>query len=236
MHKNPILIFTFILLFSFCSDKNSAEQNDISKPKVSELDTFYGGNNLLFVSDTNISCFNNYYKIKVDTSESNCIKTQSALVKRHGDTLLLKLEGKNKALVNDSKIESDSYTEYHFITKLTDINYYLLKVYFYEAFSYLLVNATNGKESYICGYPAISPDKTKLIAGCFDLQAGFVFNGLQMYAITQDSLQLNWSRELSKWGSDNVAWIDNNTIVAEQIEIDSVMNTKTSYIKLTPSK
>ena len=236
MYKNLILIFTFTLFFSFCSDNKNAEHPDIAKPKLSELDTFYGGNTMYCVSDTDINYFNSIYKIKTDTSESNCIKAQNGWVERNGDTLLLKINGQMKAYVNDSKIESDSYTEYHFITKLNEINYYLLKVYFYEAFSYLLVNANNGKETYLCGYPAIAPDKSKLIAGCFDLQAGFVFNGLQLFSITPDSLKLNWNRELTKWGTDHIAWVDDNTLVAEQITVDSTMNTKTSYIKFTSCK
>lgn len=228
----------FILLFVYCtSDKNTTEQSELLKTKVSEQDTFFGGKQLYCITNTTQAVFESVFNTKTDTSEINCIKTCQDCAKRNSDTLSLKLDnGSVKYYINNSSIESDNYTQYHFITKLPEINYYLLKVFYYEAFSYLMINAKTGKETYLCGVPAVSPDKTKLIAGCFDLQAGFVFNGLQLFSVTSDSLNNLWSRELTKWGADNLAWIDNATIVAEQIRIDSAMNTKTTYVTLNECK
>lgn len=235
MSRFFILTFICLIFAASCgSDKNGTETPSAPIAQLSELDTFYAGKTLYCIKDTSAEYFNSVFKTKFDTSEANRIQLVKDVVKRAGDTLLLTLEnGSKKTFINQSSIESDNFTEYHFISRLQDVNYYLMKVYFYEAFSYLMVNAKSGKETYLCGIPAISPDKSKVIAGCFDLQAGFVFNGLQLFEITSDSLSLTWSRELTKWGADNLAWINNSSFIAEQIQTDSLMNTTTKYITLS---
>lgn len=235
--------YIFFLSLSFtilsCNSGSETKTNDlttINTTLASELDTFYTAEGLMYVNDTNKTFFESLYRSAFDTSETKCISAFKDLVYRNGDTLLLKLNGQMKAYMNDSKIESDSYTEYHFISKFEKPNYYLLKVYYYEAFSYLLVNAITGKETYICGEPAISPDLTKIAASCFDLQAGFVYNGIQVFNVGADSLTPLWSRELTKWGADKIAWMNSTDLVAEQLSLDSGYNTITNYITIAPKK
>jgi len=236
---NPRVSFFIVLslIFISCSTelKETAAVETTPKPLISELDTFYGGGNLLAVADTTESAFTSLYKFKRDTSETNSIAKDPKFVSRNGDTLYLKLEnGTIKKLGNQTDSEGPDFAAYTYITKLSDINYYVVFCSGMEWFSYLAINAKTGKETYMCGAPAVSPNKKYLASSCFDLQAGFVFNGIEMYDIEKDSLKLNWKRELTKWGAEELAWMDDHTLVAKKLSIDTASsNLVSSYIKLS---
>lgn len=237
---NPrVSIFILItLIFISCSTDVKEEtpvQEVVPKTLISEIDTFYGGGNLLAIDDTTESVFNAFCKFKRDTSETNSIAKDSKSVSRIGDTLFLKLDnGTTKKLRSQTDSEGSDFAAYTYINKLSDINYFVVFCSGMEWFSYLAINAKTGKETYICGAPAVSPNKKYLAASCFDLQAGFVFNGIQMYDIGKDSLIPNWNRELTKWGANEIAWINDHTLVAKKLSIDTASsNLVSSYIKLS---
>ncbi len=120
--------------------------------------------------------------------------------------------------------------------KIKGINYYVVSVSLMESYTYLIISSVTGKETFACGVPNLSPDKTKIICGGFDLAAGFVFNGLQLYQVNQDSLKPLWYRELTKWGTNELAWMDNSTVIAKKEFLDSTMNSHSSYIKISNCK
>ena len=229
------LIFTFILFSCSTEVKEAPVELVTSKNLVSEIDTFYGGGNLLCINDTTEAVFKQFKKIKFDNSDYKNIERDAAFVKRIGDTLFLKLSiGDLKKLVSNNNAESDSLVHYDYICKLENINYYLIFMYGHEWFSYLAVNSKTGKETYLCGEPAVSPNKKYLAASCCDLQAGFVFNGIEMYDVESDSLKLNWKRELTKWGANELAWIDDHNLIVKKQQLDSAsQNLVSSYIKLS---
>jgi hypothetical protein len=230
-----ILALITLILISCSTDvkEETPAQPEIVKSLISELDTFYGGKALLYVTDTTETGFKNFFTWKPDTSESNNLK-QNTEVKRTGDTLFITLKNNNiKKLISKPYVEgADDLTEYKYLGKINSINYHVLYVGFYEAFAYLMVNADNGKETYMCGLPSLSPNKKYVAASCFDLQAGFVFNGIQMYDVMKDSLKPNWSRELTKWGADNITWLDDHNLLAEKMYLDTSQNVHTSFVKI----
>lgn len=230
-------IITFLLL-SFALSCSPNKQSETTKENtVLIADTFYAGNSLFCFKDTSSEAFFSLLGANIDKPEFEALKSCNQKVKRGGDTLTITFNnGSTKNFINNNSIESDNFTEYHLVHTFPDINYYLIRVNLYEAFTYLMINANSGKETYMCGIPTLNPNKTKLVSGCFDLEAGFVFNGLQMFTISKDSLQQNWSRELTNWGANNLAWINNNNFVAEKIELDSGMNRKPSYITIRECK
>lgn len=230
-----IITFLLISLVWSCSHNKGDQETNETKHVVT--DTFYAGSTIYCFKDTSSDAFFSLLSSNIDKPEFEALKHCHDKITRKGDTLSVTLNnGSIKYYINNSSIESDNFTEYHLVHTFSDINYYLLRVNLYEAFTYLMINANNGKETYMCGIPSLNPNKTKLVTGCFDLEAGFVFNGLQMFSITKDSLQQNWSRELTTWGANNVAWINNNHFMAEKIELDSGMNRKTSYITIRECK
>jgi hypothetical protein len=231
-----LLVLITSISFSCGSNKEetTAQEPTISKTLVSEADTFFGGKNLLSIVDTTESVFKNFFTWKPDTSEANNLK-QNPDVKRNGDTLFITLKNNTvKQLISKPYVEgADDLTEYKYLGKLNSINYHLFYVALYEASAYLMVNADNGKETYMCGKPAISPNKKYLVSSNCDLQAQFDFNGFQMYDITKDSLKLNWDRGLTTWGADNVAWINDNTLVVEKMYLDTNQNVHTGFVKIS---
>lgn len=235
MHIRFIFIVGAMFVFLACNSGQKTNESKMTNTALlSEMDSIHVNKEIWCFKDTSNSFFSSAYKLIEDTSENNCLQSCGGNVIRKEDTLILKMDnGGTKRYVNNNSIESDNYTEYRFISRLNEINYYLIKIYYYEGYSYLMLNAKSGKESYLWGVPSISPDKKKIIASCFDLQAGFVFNGIQFYTVTNDSLQLQWSRELSKWGADKIAWVNNDLLVAERLMLDSTYNTKTSFITLS---
>ncbi len=234
-----LLALITILLISCSTGTKEAPVVTIPEAKtlISETDTFFGGRNLLYVIDTTETVFKNFFTQKPDTSEKNNF-AKNPEVKRNGDTIFLTLKDNSiKKLINKPYVEgADDLTEYKYLGKVKPLNYHLFYVGFYEAFAYLMVNAENGKETYMCGTPSVSPNKKYVAASCFDLQAGFVFNGIQMYDVIQDSIKPNWSRELSKWGADHITWMNDDVLLAEKMYLDTNQNVHTAFVKITCGK
>jgi hypothetical protein len=236
MLLRSLIILSFLVLFFGCNPpttpSNASQEITVKKNLVSEIDTFYGGKNLLFVSDTTQIAFESNFKFNNDTNEASNLNRDAAFVTRMGDSLIFKLEKGNKILLNKGS-EADDFENYKYIGKLKDINSYLVFASFWESYSFLVVNAKTGHENYLCGFPEVSPNKKHVAAAGFDLQAGFVFNGIQMYDVTPDSLKPNWNRELSKWGANNLTWLDNDNLMLEKMSVDTAMQVVKSYIKLS---
>ncbi len=238
-----LFLSCFILFFSCTNSSENEKPPSTPRNLISEHDTFYAGNNLINLKDTTQTSFESFYKplegvsdMLTDTVELSNIKTDSADVIRMGDTLKIKI---NKTLTKkyfNNSNDGDNYAKYFYVRKLKNANFYLIFVSLTEAYTFLAVNIKSGKETYLCGAPFVSPDKTKIICGGFDLAAGFVFNGLQLYEVNQDSLKPLWYRELSKWGADELTWMDNTTVIAKKEFLDTAMNSHFSYIKISNCK
>ena len=234
MLLRSLITILVIALFFACNSlapTNTKEEIEVAKSLVSEVDSFYGGKNLLFVSDTTQTAFESYFKLNNDTNEVSNLKRNEGSVSRVGDSLIFKLGKGEKILVNKGT-EADDFENYKFIGKINDINSYLVFASFWESYAFLIVNVKTGTETYLCGFPSVSPNKKYVVAAGFDLQAGFVFNGIQMYDVTPDSLKLNWSRELSKWGANNLTWLDNDNLMLEKMSVNTTMQMQKSYIKI----
>ncbi|MBK7669436.1 MAG: hypothetical protein IPJ32_20085 [Sphingobacteriaceae bacterium] len=232
-----LLVLITLIFFSCATDVKEETPVLETTPKtlISEIDTFYGGENLLAITDTTEEVFNSLFNFKPDTSERNNIARDSKFISRNGDTLFLKLDnGTFKKLVSDKDMESDNFADYEYIGKINPINYYLVFIAYFESFEYLMINTKTGKETFISGIPAISPNNKYLAASSCDLQAGFVLNGIEMYDIESDSLKLNWRRVLNKWGANELVWLSNHTLIAEKYQLDSSShNLVSSSIKLS---
>jgi hypothetical protein len=234
------VIFTLVLLSLLISCNNQApkENTILSEPKklVSELDTFYGGTELMCLKDTTETIFKKFFlEFKRDTSEAVNIKPYADSVKRGHDSLtILFSNGKSRSYINEPYDEGGDFTQYYYYGKLNSVGYHVIFVGMYEFFTYLLVNERTGKETYMCGIPVVSPNKKYLAATCCDLDAGFVFNGLQMYDVGSDSLLPVWKRELTKWGADEMAWInDHELVIKKQLYDTAHQNLVSSFIKLS---
>jgi hypothetical protein len=235
-----VIFLSFVItLLSACSNPETAKKEDPAKPKtlISELDTFYGEKELMCLSDTTETAFKKFFReFNRDTSEVVNIRLYANEVQRQGDSLILSFSnGNKKTYVNIPLTEMmDDFTQYYYYGKIKEVGYHVLFVGMYESFSYLLVNENTGKETYMCGIPVVSPSKKFLAATCCDLDAGFVFNGVQMYDVAADSLVPVWKRELTKWGANEMAWMNDHSLVVKKQQYDTAhQNLVSSFIKLS---
>ncbi|MDR1761047.1 MAG: hypothetical protein LBR55_01210 [Bacteroidales bacterium] len=131
--------------------------------------------------------------------------TMLVLKLANNDTLSFVTEGEN----------TDGHTSYIFEHYFDQIDYFLLQVLYWEGNSWLLVNRKNGFKKEITGLPYISEDNTKIITVNSDLDAGYTFNGIELYTILADSLQTEFRKE-TEWGPLDVKWINENEFLLKR--------------------
>ena len=153
----------------------------------------------------------------MDTSEAKRIKKQSAFVSRKGDSLLFKCANNEPAyLINNPNSDSDDFASYSFIQDMPEIGQWLIMGSYYEAYGYVFIDKTTGESTELYGMPVVSPDKKYIITFNQDLEAGFTFNGIQLFEMKDSKPVLLGAKELNSWGPDNVKWKDSNTLFVQQ--------------------
>ena len=107
----------------------------------------------------------------------------------------------------------------------------MLRVQFGEGNCWMLVNKKNGFKRYISGLPYISNDNKKIITVNTDLEAGYSFNGLELFSILTDSLRTEFSKE-TEWGPTDVKWINENQVFLkrEHFLVDSITSNQDNII------
>ncbi|MGZ3930557.1 MAG: hypothetical protein ACXVP0_04085, partial [Bacteroidia bacterium] len=147
-------LFIFCSALLSCSQPAKEEKAELPalppKALASETDTFYGNQSLIRITDTTKTAFEALFSLaKTDTSEIHQLNANKDHVQRKGDTLVFLLaNGGVKKLVSSHCVEGmDSFWEYKYLGFFANINYHVLYVGKYEAFSYLMINAANGKET-----------------------------------------------------------------------------------------
>lgn len=120
-------------------------------------------------------------------------------------TVVVRLaNGKTASFANWDNEKEEGYTFVHYLDK---IDYYLLRVQWVEGNCWMLVNRKNGNKHYLSGFPYVSPDNKQMMAIGADLEAGYSFNGLALYTIHADSLQMVFSKE-TPWGPLTMKWVN----------------------------
>jgi hypothetical protein len=119
-------------------------------------------------------------------------------------------------LTEQCSCDGDDYIDYTYGGRLGNTPFLVFKVGYYEKLDYLLVNLNSGKKITTWGAPELSPDGKTLIASSFDLDVGFLPNGIQYFSVGPDSLQLIWERKFETWGPEEVKWSDSQTLYVKQ--------------------
>lgn len=145
--------------------------------------------------------YDTYFKDKFGQYFYN---TDSALIVKLADGSELRLENNLE--------DGDSYQEHSFYYYFPEIDYYLIDILIYEGFYRKLINRKNGYTKIIFGKPYVSKDKSKIICINSDLEAGFTFNGIELYSIKADSLQTEFVFE-TEWGPIDLKWINENQLL-----------------------
>ncbi|WP_444944019.1 hypothetical protein ACJJIK_01975 [Microbulbifer sp. ZKSA006] len=127
--------------------------------------------------------------------------------------LAITLNG-GKSLAYTDTLPADSPAEhiaYSAIDQITD-NLLLIHQQFWEAHAYILLDLSNGSELPIAGYPLLSPHGGYLFVAEQDLDAGFNENALQVYRLSENTLDLLYELKPENWGPDQAYWTTENTV------------------------
>jgi hypothetical protein len=239
-----------ILLFYSCNTNNNTKNNDSKEDSSSNvIDTLIAGDYILKFENVDsfppnyaheFESFKNKLKDSFSYNTDEIRKAYNKfLFKKYGNkyfyltdsTLVLNLDNGKKLSFYfwDEKSEKGFDFEYYY----KNIDYYLLSVGFYEGWCWMLVNKKNGFKCYIKGLPYISNDKKKILAINEDLYVGFSFNGIELYSVLQDSLKLEFSKELETWAPVYLKWINENQVLLRRKILDSNMKIKYDFKLLT---
>lgn len=236
--KSPLCFLLLVILIA-CGTKSTVEQglqvtDSITsvKPLSTSLDldvvqyqVYESGDSSIVLPGTDL------IGAPKDREEENIQRTSG--VTRQGDELILILKsGQQKVLKNNLKNEESS-VEYIFMRSLDAIGYWEILTFYYESFDYLLINQADGTETHLWNKPVVSPDNQYLLCGSTDLEAGYVPNGFQLWAINNDQLVLQWEKEITDWGAEKLLWTKDNFVWGEQTYRDAVTRElKTRLIKM----
>jgi len=154
-------------------------------------------------------------------------------VQRADDQLVFTLHNGSKKVLTTNTQDEENSADYIFMRDIHTIGYWEVLAFYYESFDYILINQQNGNEFHLWNKPVVSPDNQHLLCSSVDIEAGFVPNGFQMWAIEKDSLKLQWQKEIENWGADRLMWTQHDCVYAEQTYRDEVNGElKSRMIKL----
>jgi hypothetical protein len=155
-------------------------------------------------------------------------------VTRDSINLVFKLRnGEQLVLANDTAENSDGFVVYNYLESYNQIDYWLIRTYYYEGGSYLLLNKNNGEKTWVWGPPIVSPDKKRAICCSIDLEAQFEPNGFQLLTIDNRKVTQTINVDLTHWGPSDVRWKDRNTIYFEQTRTDYKNPDNVSYKRMS---
>lgn len=180
---------------------------------------------------------------RVDESEDLLIKKNNDYVKRDIQGLHLKISQAGEKIIQDNLSDADvdigKFQRNYFKDFRRDVGFYIIGTGLYEGGFYKLINASTGKEYTTGGYPYFSPDGKYILTTGFDIEAGYSFNGLELFENNQGNLILLKKYDPSKWGALSVQWIDNTSarVKAKSLEfIDHEMVEHEMYLNVMIAK
>lgn len=230
MKKHSLIVWPVLIALA-CNNAPAEKKNTDSIASPVAADSANAARSIAGIADTFMIGGRSYFVVplvpspfekeaaedgrEMDEVELMALKQDTA-VKRRGDTLLLPVEnGEPVAMVNN-KSDGDDYAQYHYDSFLPEINSYCLIGSYYEAGDYILLNRSTGANIHVWGKPVISPDKRMLICPSFDIEAGFIPNGFQLFTNNNGKLENMGDVSIDKWGPGRVKWLDNYTVAIEQ--------------------
>lgn len=235
-----------IILFVSCGQKyNSGSKKQVDPLSTLTLDTLISDNYVLTFENTDSFPTTDIYgdlnyRISLTDTIGNwhnrAAKIQAYLIGKFGDyfyttdsTLVLRLaNGKTESFANWNSEKDEGYNFEHYFDK---IDYYLLRVQWGEGNCWMLVNRKNGFKKYISGLPYFSADNKQIISINTDLEAGYSFNGLELYSILADSLKTEFIKK-TLFGPTDAKWISENQFLLrrEHFHVDTITGNQANII------
>ena len=148
-----------------------------------------------------------------------------------GITLTL-LTGKTVEFKNNKPEDNDEFTQKNYLEYLPKVGFFVFRNNLYEGGNYSLINDKSGKETIIQGHPKLSPDAKHLITSNQDAEAGFEFNGIQIFGFPNGRFTKLLEKEFDNMEPHTPKWIDNKTVEVTLMPASSDKETKPRNIKI----
>lgn len=152
---------------------------------------------------------------KLVAREMAQIEKYKDMVKREGDTLLLKSEsGSYIPLKNSPGCENfETCFSFIFVDYFEDLGFFLVNGYYWEGGGVMMVSESDGKQYHIRKLPIFSPDRKRLVTVPDDIDAGWGENGIFLWRIESKKLIQEFSFEPMEYATyEFIRWKDNKHI------------------------
>ncbi len=97
---------------------------------------------------------------------------------------------------------------------LGDIGYYsLYQTYDGEGYGGRFINSRTGGSQTGAGFPTLSKTKERFIIANMDLQAGYSWNGIEIYKVNKNDFTREYREGFESWGPKDVIWVNDEHIL-----------------------
>ncbi len=197
-----------------CNHKNNSDKNE-------NRDTLLINNKMFFLDSISESEFKN---LSSDFPKQNdTLPLDTAIVKITNDFIKVNTQTGCVDFKIDTSL-SDNYAKYAYKGTWKDVSIVHIAGGFMESSADFLVSLKNGQKAILWGSPKLSPDKTKVLSYSYDLEAGFINNGIQMFRVGNNGqLKKIFESEIKNWGPVDIKWESDTSILIKRAKLDSQM-------------
>lgn len=149
----------------------------------------------------------------IDNTGLKELRNDKRFVNKRNTTLIFSLlNGESKSLKNNRSDDAEKYVTYEYRYYIKKMGFFVAKKSLYEGTEYLLINDKTGEEIILEGFPKSSPNGKHLVVTSADLAAGFDYNGVQIWHLGDNGLELVWEKEMENLEPFLPKWYNNKTI------------------------
>lgn len=136
-------------------------------------------------------------------------------VRRDGGRLVFTLDNGQQAELKDVDSQEPDVMKHYYWGELPTAHQWVAHVGLWEGWMVALIDQRSGRIKYVWGQPFASPDGQHLLTTSADLEAGYDPNGVQLFRVQADSLQLLGERKFEDQGPEQARWLNNHAVVLE---------------------
>lgn len=152
----------------------------------------------------------NSHRLALDI-ENYLLNSNTGFAKRDSMGLHLKMRNNNWKLIslNPNGDEVDDTFEHYF----KEFGFYSVRTQWGEGNGYKLISDEDGEVTDLFGRPYFSQNGEYVISVNWDIEAGYSWNGFQLFHNIKGKLKKIGHYEPKEWGPYSAKWIDNSTVV-----------------------
>jgi hypothetical protein len=127
---------------------------------------------------------------------------------------------------------------YSFLSKLKDLDYYLLHIQYYEGADNLLVNSKTGETTSTADLPYFNPNQTLIASPNADIFRTNDDNGIEILIPEGTGFKRRFFIDTGGWQPEQCLWISNTELVVKRKffqfnEVPEELWNKTNYVRIT---